>query len=42
MCEQHVGPQVHQLFREHLRLRTSGGKTNIDMDITALHPSEPL
>src|SRR5262249_1973245 len=38
MCEQHVGLQVDQLFREHLRLLTSGRKTSIDADVTALRP----
>jgi hypothetical protein len=42
MCKQHIGPQVDQLFREGLRLRTSGRKTSLDVDITALRPSEPL
>jgi hypothetical protein len=42
MCKQHIGPHVDQLFRERLRLRTSGRKTSLDVDITALRPSEPL
>jgi hypothetical protein len=42
MCEQHVGPQVDQLFCAHLRFRTSGRKTSLDVDITALRPSESL
>src|SRR5262249_18339816 len=42
MCEYHVGPQGDQLFGQRLRLGAGGRKTNIDADIAALRPSEPL
>src|SRR5262249_4968155 len=42
MCEDHVGPQTDQLFRQHLRLSPGGSKTSIDADIVTLRPSEPL
>ncbi len=41
LCEDHVGLQGDQFFREHLRLICAGGgrKAVIDVDIAALRPS---
>src|SRR5262249_2844477 len=45
ICEDHVGLQRDQLFREHLRLRAYRRKAIVNTDIAAFRPStllEPL
>ena len=42
MCEDHFGPQRHQLFRQHRSLVAGWRKPNIHMEIATLRPSEPL
>ena len=43
MCEDHVGLQGDQLFRERLKLICPAGrKARVDADIAALRPSEPF
>src|SRR6516165_10098503 len=45
MCEDHVGLQRDQLFREHLHLRAGRRKAIVNTDIAAFRPStllEPL
>ena len=43
MCEDHVGVQCDQLFREHLKLICPGGReAMVDADIEALRPSKPF
>ncbi len=43
MCEDHIGLQRNQLFRERLILiRPAGRKAIVDADIAALRPSEPF
>jgi hypothetical protein len=39
MCEDHVGLQRDQFFREHLCLRTGRRKPSVDADIAAFRPS---
>ena len=40
LCENHVGLQGDQLFREHLRLSAGGRKPSVDSDIAVLRPSK--
>jgi hypothetical protein len=39
MCEDHVGLQRDQFFREYLRLRANQRKASVDADIAAFRPS---
>src|SRR5260221_9066775 len=39
MCEDDVGLQRDQFFREYLRLRAGRRKASVDADITAFRPS---
>jgi hypothetical protein len=39
MCEDHVGLQRDQFFREYLRLRANRRKASVDADIAAFRPS---